>query len=79
VLNRRDGLIDAKMVLGILERVAILKQQEEITPSVAGAVKRSMASSTEEIPLEVWGAEAIDGTTGDLQGMAETPNVLAFD
>ena len=25
VLNRRDGLIDAKMILGILERVAMLK------------------------------------------------------
>ena len=32
VPNRREGLIDAKMVLGILERVAMLKRQEEITP-----------------------------------------------
>jgi hypothetical protein len=53
VPNRREGLIDAKMVLGILERVAMLKRQEEITPLVAEAVKRSIASSAEEMPLEV--------------------------
>jgi hypothetical protein len=75
VSNRREGLIDAKMVLGILERVAMLKRQEEITPLVAEAVKRSMASSTEEMPLEVWGAEAIEGTTGGLQGMAKMLSV----
>jgi hypothetical protein len=71
VSNRREGLIDAQMVLGILERVAMLKRQEEITPLVAAAVKRSVAASTEEVPLEVWGAEAIEGTTDGLQGMAK--------
>jgi hypothetical protein len=39
--NRREGLIDAHMVLGMLERVAALKQKEEITPLVAAAAKRS--------------------------------------
>jgi hypothetical protein len=73
--NRREGLIDAKMVLGILERVAMLKRQEEITPLVAEAVKRSMASSAEEMPLEVWGAEAIEGTTDGLQGIAKMLSV----
>jgi hypothetical protein len=69
--NRREGLIDAQMVLSILERVAMLKQQEEIIPLVAEAVKRSVAASTEEMHLEVWGAEVIEGTKDGQQGMAK--------
>lgn len=73
--NRREGLIDARMVLGILERMAMLKRQEEITPLVAEAVKRSVAASAEEMPLEVWGAEVIEGTKDGLQGMAKMLSV----
>ena len=75
VSNRREGLIDARMVLGIVERVAALKQREEVTPLVAEAIKRSPAASTAEMPLEVWGTEAIEGTKSGLQGIAQMLDV----
>ena len=75
VSNRREGLIDAPMVLGILSRVAMLKRNEEITPLIAEAARRSSAPSAEETPLEVWAAEAIETTTGGLQGIARMLDV----
>jgi hypothetical protein len=73
--NRREGLIDAQMVLGIVQRVAMLKRREEVTPLVAEAAKRSPAASTEEMPLEIWGADAIEGTNGGLLGIAKMLDV----
>lgn len=69
--NRREGLIDAQMVLGIVQQVATLKRREEVTPLVAEAAKRSPAACAEKMPLEVWGAEAIEGTKDGLQGIAK--------
>jgi hypothetical protein len=73
--NRREGLLDAHMVLGIVRRVAMLKQTEEITPLIAEAMKRSPAVCVEEMPLEAWGAEAIEGTKDGLQGIAKMLDV----
>jgi hypothetical protein len=73
--NRREGLIDAQMVLSILKQVAMLKRRKEVTPLVAKAAGRSPAACAEDMPLEVWGAEAIEGTTNGLQGIAKMLDV----
>lgn len=75
VSNRREGLIDAQMVLGIVERVAMLQRKEEVTPLVVEAARRLPAACSEEMPLEVWGAEAIEGTNDGLQGIAKVLGV----
>jgi hypothetical protein len=36
VSNRREGLVDAQMVVGILQRVAMLKRRDQATPLVDG-------------------------------------------
>jgi hypothetical protein len=53
----------------------MLKRREEVTPLVAEAAKRSPAASTEEMPLEIWGADAIEGTNGGLLGIAKMLDV----
>ena len=71
ISNRREGLIDGPMVRGIVERVEMLKRREESTPLVVEAASRLPAARAEEMPLEVWGADAINGTTDGLQGIAK--------
>lgn len=71
ISNRREGLIDGQMVLGIVERVEMLKRKEETTPLVVEAARRLPAARAEEMPLEVWGADAINGTKDGLQGIAK--------
>ena len=65
--NRREGLIDAQMVLGILERAATLKRKEEITPMVAMAAK---------MPLEIWITDVLD-TVGGLESVANVLDTLS--
>jgi hypothetical protein len=71
ISNRREGLIDGRMVLGIVERVEMLKRKEETTPLVVEAARRLPTARAEEMPLEVWGADAIHGTKDGLQGIAK--------
>ncbi|KAI9739964.1 MAG: hypothetical protein M1818_005020 [Claussenomyces sp. TS43310] len=68
--KRREGLVDAQMVVKLVQGIAVLKAQQTVTPLVAEAAER-MGNTLDTMALEGWGAEVIDSSKGGLHNLAK--------
>ncbi len=65
--RRREGLVDAQMIVRIAERIVMLRgRHEELTPMVAEAVEQMSDGSIDSLPPELWVSDAIDLAPGGL-------------
>jgi len=73
--HRREGLYDAQMVVGIVERMTRLKERGQAARLMSRQTATGMPA--EDISLEYWGAEVINEATGGVEGIAKTLNISA--